>query len=573
MIQAGNAEIFSAVARAQQSMAAQQAGVLPNAGVSAAPPPAQPDKPWLVTTREHLEEEAAKLKEMEDLCRKSFSRSLPYAAKLKWAEIYTRKFKETEDYSHIDVTPVLQKILMEQCSDSVKIVVLVREDILEMIDNINLEKNEKVLRSDFRRKNDGNSEKGLSSGMVSSNHYLEFARKHPYQNSYTIIFETEMTKTNLLDDISKKIDFDSITLNDPNMVVDLCPMKLNPHLVTKIADDVKFVGGLPYSSDVGKVSVIVELNLKEAEPVKAISKLDSVKKKMKKSYILIKNCEGKDYVLWINQRYDKAIKDLRNHLAFGENECSYVRANLDNFKLDIFEANLLFLMKNPFNLSKAEIFSQLLALTLLLCSDTKFLSAVKSLDEGEDDVLESYEDFFEDFSQFWQTVLQVPDNVLDVKTELLDEVDVESQTVESTVSKSEVDQLSVRQVIQKYLECLSMSIGNEACIPLDFIGAPKITDDLENKSAKPADISKFIDQSESGDNERCDAATNEIDPPKCESVVVQNAKAMEAGGFPKPALSFGQIDRDELVKHETKTARSIDPVGKDYPASKKMRTC
>jgi len=294
---------------------------------------------------------------------------------------------------------------------------------------------------------------------------------------------------------------------------------------------------------------------------------------MKKSYILIKNCEGKDYVLWINQRYDKAIKDLRNHLAFGENECSCVRANLDNFKLDIFEANLLFLMKNPFNLSKAEIFSQLLALTLLLCSDTKFLSAVKSLDEGEDDVLESYEDFFEDFSQFWQTVLQVPDNVLDVKTELLDEVDVESQTVESTVSKSEVDQLSVRQVIQKYLECLSMSIGNEACIPLDFIGAPKITDDLENKSAKPADISKFIDQSESGDNERCDAATNEIDPPKCESVVVQNAKAMEAGGFPKPALSFGQIDRDELVKHETKTARSIDPVGKDYPASKKMRTC
>ena len=88
-IQAGNGEIFSAVARAQQAMANQQRALQISNGVEQEPsiePSYQPDKPWLITTISQMQEQETMLLKIKEKCQESFSASLSYVEKLKWAE-------------------------------------------------------------------------------------------------------------------------------------------------------------------------------------------------------------------------------------------------------------------------------------------------------------------------------------------------------------------------------------------------------------------------------------------------------------------------------------------------------
>lgn len=85
-IQAGNGEIFSAVARAQQAMSTQQANAHNLEQESANEPLYQPDKPWLITTVSQMEAQEAALSRIKHDCQESFSVSLSYIEKLKWAE-------------------------------------------------------------------------------------------------------------------------------------------------------------------------------------------------------------------------------------------------------------------------------------------------------------------------------------------------------------------------------------------------------------------------------------------------------------------------------------------------------
>lgn len=362
----------------------------------------------------------------------------------------TRKFKSDKDFSYINISPALQDIVLSNCSENIKVIVLINKDhALERLVAVKTKLiRNGVLRKDFKSREENDVE------------YIKFLEKSACtlkNGKFTTIFELETPKESSLSEVLQSIN-DTAIIPKAGYTVTLDPLKLNPGLVTRITERVKHIGSLPFSLDNDACCVVVELNVSPKE-----SKPFDLYEQPEKSYILIKNCEKNDYILRIDESYDKALDRIRKHVSLGEGECDYIQSNAHDFRLDLYEANLVNLMRNPFKKPRSQIFSELLALSdVIISSDDKFFSEIRSLEEGsDDDQLESFEDFFDDFAQFWQTVSHLPEDILSYKAE---PIKIES----NSVVKGEP--LSSKEVLSRYLKYVAWEIGNKAGININLVG-------------------------------------------------------------------------------------------------------
>jgi len=483
-IQAGKGEIFSAMARAQKSMI-ESSSKMAERRDDEQHQDVSPETPWLITTAAQLHEQEVKTSKLRELCEKSFSVNLSYAEKLKWSEIHTRNFMASEQYGHVDLGPVMRNILYDHCSENVHIIVLMSKHALSKISSIKLD-DETLLRTGF--KCDENNEK-------SKNDYVSYVCKNTYKGGHvTIVFELNLQKQVQIDTVFEKLK-QKITLPDGSCYLSLAPMKINPNLETKLLENVQRIGELPYFFQNENYSVTLELSVVSSDvesPLEEVQRFERIKEKEKKAYLLIRNYNEKDHTLWINDHYDDSLKRINGHIMMGEKECDFVRKNTKKFRLDLYEANLVYLMKNPFKMAKSKLLCELLALTSILASDEDFLGEIGAVNEAEDDDLEHFEEFFDDLGQFWQTLLQFPDESLEISIDLdagndnggdikAMEQDANSRNINYKPS-SEVGGVltatpngseqfpNARDILHCYLRHVCSLIGNATGIVLDMVG-------------------------------------------------------------------------------------------------------
>ena len=378
--------------------------------------------------------------------------------------------------------------MFDHCPESVKIIVLINKDrALDFLQAIKTDIiGNNVLRQDFK-----------SSGEKNQVEYIEFLKGCTCtmrNGNFTTIFELELPKSCGLDEVLNKINPLAIVPKE-GFVVKLLPMKLNPGLVTRITENIECIGNLPFSLDNSISSVVLELNILRENVEQAESQ-----EHPGKSVIVIKNCEQSDYRLWVDGSYQRALNRIRSHVLMGEGECDYIRYNVKNLKLDLYEANLVYLMKNPFKMSKSQLFSELLAFSSVLISDETFFSEITSLDdENDDDHLESFEDYFDDFAQFWQTISHLPEDVLEFSVERI------ARIVEE--KNNGVKALSSKEVLAYYLKYLAWEIENKAGIRINLLGNTD-DDSLDNSNTENTPSSNDDQKRKLAEH---DASTSDID--------------------------------------------------------------
>lgn len=208
---------------------------------------------------------------------------------------------------------------------------------IEKIGSIDLD-DETLLRAGFEC--DENNEK-------SRNAYLTYVRENTYRDGHvTIAFEFEVQKRAKIDEIFEKLK-QKITLSDDSCNLSLAPLKINPNLETKLLENVQSVGELPYFFQNENYSATLELNVisLNIEPSRnEVQRFERIKEKENKAYLLIRNYNDKDHTLWMNAHYSDSLKRINGHVMMGEKECDFVRKSTKTFRLDLYEANLVYLV-------------------------------------------------------------------------------------------------------------------------------------------------------------------------------------------------------------------------------------